>query len=446
MSSADASAAPSERLRKWLHLAPGVLALAVRDLGYAGSIALAAALVLFNLWLLPRLFGSELWRPGEWAVGIGGGILLYPVSLLVVAVATPGRPEVLAGAWGLLAFGDAAATLIGRRWGGRSLPWNRSKSWVGLVAFVVVSWPVLWLLVCWSDPLLEPSGGLAAGFLAVAVVAAVLESLPWRMDDNVSVTVLGAVALYLVLMALDGPAEGAFASSLTVGLAIAIGLGAVGAAISGALSLGGAALGAVVAAGIAAGTGWVGFGLLLTFVVTGTVATRWRRARKGRAGAATAPSTRGVRNVIANGVVAAACGVVAAAGRGSWGTLACVAALAAATADTLGGEVGRVVAGVTRRLPDGARVEPGTDGGVSIAGSLVTCLAALAIAALAVSGGLLRPGQGVVVAVAGIAGAWLDSLLGGTLERHGALDNEGVNLLSTLAAAWLAAILAAAIG
>jgi uncharacterized membrane protein len=44
-----------------------------------------------------------------------------------------------------------------------------------------------------------------------------------------------------------------------------------------------------------------------------------------------------------------------------------------------------------------------------------------------------------LVAGAGVVGAMADSLLGATLERRGLLDNEAVNFLATLTAAWLAA-------
>ncbi len=91
-------------------------------------------------------------------------------------------------------------------------------------------------------------------------------------------------------------------------------------------------------------------------------------------------------------------------------------------------------------LSDGIReVPPGTDGGVSWAGSLATVAGATMLGGLGLLIGLFDARVAVVVAAAGIGGALMDSLLGATLERRGLLDNEAVNCLSTLTGAWLAA-------
>jgi uncharacterized membrane protein len=51
----------------------------------------------------------------------------------------------------------------------------------------------------------------------------------------------------------------------------------------------------------------------------------------------------------------------------------------------------------------------------------------------------LSPGQGALVALAAVAGLFVDSLLGALLERRGWLNNDAVNFLSSFAAAALAA-------
>ncbi|MCZ6726129.1 MAG: hypothetical protein O7A98_02095, partial [Acidobacteria bacterium] len=298
----------AETARKWLHLAPGVLALAVRDLGYPGSLGLTLALLAFNLWLLPRLGGGRLWRPAERLHGAAPGILFYPVALVILAVATRGRPEVLAGAWGMLACGDAAATLAGRRWGRRRLPWNEAKSWVGSAAFLFVSWAVIAALVAWTAPgRYGPSAVLAAAALA-ALAGAVVESLPWILDDNLSVTLVGGGALYIGLGILAGNRGFAPAAGLDWSVALLV-LLALLALVVRAVDVRGALTGLAVASGVWLGTGWRGLVMLALLVGLGTAASRLRRRWAGAGGVEPA---RGVANVLANGAVAGTCGLLAA--------------------------------------------------------------------------------------------------------------------------------------
>jgi uncharacterized protein (TIGR00297 family) len=422
-----------ETVRKWLHLAPGILAFAVRFLGPSGSIALTAGLLAFNLWLFPRLGGAELWRPAERARGDAPGMLFYPAALLILAVAAGGRLEVLAGAWGMLAFGDAAATLVGRRWGRRALPWNDAKTWVGSGAFFVVSWGAIAVLVWWTAAESYPPVALAAAAALVAGLGSVVESLPWTFDDNLSVTLLGGSALYLALEV--GGDRGAHPFGGEVwSLALVVAL-AVIARWTGALDASGSVAGLFVAIGVWLGSGWQGLTLLFVFVVLGTAASRLRR-RSRQGGEPEAP--RGARNVLANGVAAAGCGLLAAWDPGGPALVAMTAALAAATADTVGGEIGLARGGRTWRVVDGKEVDPGTDGGVSLVGTAATVVSAAAIAVLGERLGLLNGPMALVVLAAATLGAGLDSFLGATLERHGLLDNEAVNLLSTMAGAWIA--------
>jgi uncharacterized protein (TIGR00297 family) len=85
------------------------------------------------------------------------------------------------------------------------------------------------------------------------------------------------------------------------------------------------------------------------------------------------------------------------------------------------------------------RVEPGTDGGITLAGTSAGIAAA---AAVGITGfGFLgaspneTASSGLGLAVAGTFGLLFDSLLGATLERRGLLNNDAVNFLSTLSSA-----------
>ena len=427
-------------LRKWVHILAVLPAFTLRWSGPAGLLAGTALLVGVNAFVLPRW--RALWRPGELERRWRSGIVLYPLSLLLVALGFVGRPEVVAGAWGLLAVGDGAASLVGRRVaaeGGR-LPWNRAKSWLGSGSFVVAGSLAAWGLVCWTAP------GLAAGrvFLAslsAALVAAAAESRASRLEDNVAVTLVGAFALWAGL-----EVTGPVAVSIFGGVAAVVANAVFGFAAMrmGLLDRRGAVAAAVVGVLVALGTGLPGWLGLVAFFALGVGSTAYRRLRartRARPAGGEERTLRGAGNVVANGGVAAVAAVLLGFGAPiATATAAFAGALAAATADTVGGEVGRAVGGPTVRVPDGARVPPGTDGGVSIAGTLATVLAAFTMAAVLAALGIVPAGSVAVLTIAGGLGAGLDTLLGGTLERHGLLDNEEVNFTSTLFAAWLAAV------
>ena len=120
-----------------------------------------------------------------------------------------------------------------------------------------------------------------------------------------------------------------------------------------------------------------------------------------------------------------------------------IAALSEAAADTVSSEVGQSLSlklegrmGThTRLLTTMRRVSPGTDGGISLFGTLAGITAALLIA---LSGTWALGGTVQffwLSAGGGVFGLFFDSLLGATLERRGWLNNDMVNFLSTLAAA-----------
>jgi uncharacterized protein (TIGR00297 family) len=120
-----------------------------------------------------------------------------------------------------------------------------------------------------------------------------------------------------------------------------------------------------------------------------------------------------------------------------------LAALAESAADTVSSEVGQVLGGTPRMITTFRRVEPGTDGAVSLIG---TGVGAIAGAAVAAAGALALSGGWEMFAIASLAavfGLLFDSLLGATVERRGWLNNDAVNFLSTASAAAFALTLLA---
>jgi uncharacterized protein (TIGR00297 family) len=165
--------------------------------------------------------------------------------------------------------------------------------------------------------------------------------------------------------------------------------------------------------------------LLLAFFVLSTLLSRRGTARNER-------------QVIANGGIAA---LAALAGNWLW----FAGALAAANADTWATEIGSHSRTSPRLITSWAHVSAGTDGGMTLLGTAGGIAGAGFVAGLSVGLGPGGSGLGLAmrVAVAGIIGMLVDSLLGATVQgKIPWMDNDAVNLAATLTGAACAGLLA----
>lgn len=192
-----------------------------------------------------------------------------------------------------------------------------------------------------------------------------------------------------------------------------------------------------------AGGGLTGFLSLVAFFVLGVLATAHRKSIKAAIRAAGPhPEKRNAGQVLANGGVAALCGILAVADEANEQlyVLMLAASLASATADTLSSELGMVYGRKFYNVLSFRKDQQGLDGAVSIEGTLLG-VAGAAVIALIYS---LFVGFGNhfwVIVLAGTIGNLADSVLGAALERRGLIKNDMVNFLNTLCAALLALLL-----
>lgn len=186
-------------------------------------------------------------------------------------------------------------------------------------------------------------------------------------------------------------------------------------------------------------TGWQGFALLALFVVGGSLLTRLGYERKKHSGTAQGRGgRRGAKNALANLAVPVACAILYTATGSESMLAALVASLGAAFADTAESEVGQLYGGTPRLVTNLRKVPPGTDGAVTLFGTLAGIAAALIMALAGLSLGLLDGGfTFLVVAPAAFIGTLADSFIGAKIPRIG---NEATNLLCTLVAAVLVVI------
>jgi uncharacterized protein (TIGR00297 family) len=187
--------------------------------------------------------------------------------------------------------------------------------------------------------------------------------------------------------------------------------------------------------------------LLAVFLLT-FAATKVGKAQKESLGTGESKRGRNAPQIVANlGIAAVGPSVLLSLPvvpylRSSFGAIAAfvaITALAEAAADTVSSEIGQVFGGEPRLITSLRKVEKGTDGAVTFAGSVAGAGAALLVA---LAGFWAMRGNGfagywpsILLATAGgVFGLFFDSLLGATLERRGWLNNDAVNFLSTLSA------------
>jgi|GEM_PF-440055 dolichol kinase len=130
-------------------------------------------------------------------------VLGYVMSVLGSLLLFPAHPEIGFTVLAVLAFGDGSATFGGLLFPSRSLPWNQDKTVSGMFSFILMG-TIMASVIYWGEA--NPGvDWMSALLIAVptSICAAIAESLPVRLNDNVRVGVVAAIvapiAHYFVL-------------------------------------------------------------------------------------------------------------------------------------------------------------------------------------------------------------------------------------------------------
>lgn len=441
-----------EVARKALHMAMGLFALCLRWLSPWQAALCAFAALAHNLWLFPRYGMKRLERPEEKAQGYSGmvgypAVVLFLIALtwnpraIYLALRGPydWRPALacVAGAWAILAFGDASAALAGLTGLGPTLPWNPRKRWIGALAFVVVGGALadVWYAFVAGEAAGALRGAQLAGVsVEAALLAALVESLPGQIDDNLTVPLIAWFVFAFCdaqglahLAGAAGPLlAGRVPASLVVLLALnaALGLCALAFKWVGPASC---LLGIVFGTLVALGLGWKGYSFLLGFYLISQLSTFFgKRVKRQRGIEEPDGGRRGVGSVFSKGLMPALLALVS--------PLAFVASLAVYAADTAASEFGKASGGRARLLFRRGVVPHGTVGAVSRAGTL----SGLAVLLL------------FTAAAAAVSAAWDPSFFmpddGRVFEGLGAMASVGAIDLAILLFACFVACAAAFFG
>lgn len=437
----------SEDARQLVHISMGAFALLLRIVPWWQAAILAGGAVAFNLALLRRLAGDRLHRPSEVAGGIPGGIVFYPTSVLLLLLLLPTRPDIVAAAWGIMAAGDGTATLVGRRAGGARIPWNREKTFAGSAAFVIFGGAAGAFLAWWCRPAVMPppydwfSIGVPFG---AALAAAAVETVPIRLDDNLSVPASAALVLWAVSLVSEDLAASAFRAAegtLAAALLINATVGAIGYAVR-TVTVSGALCGGLIGTAVFLFAGWRGWLLLLAAFTAATITSRMGLRKKMLLGIAeSGQGRRGAGNAIANTGIAAAAAILSSMTHAQDAALiAFAAALTAGASDTVASEIGKAWGRRTWLIAPVRRVAPGTSGAISLEGTAAGLAGAFALAGVAIALGVI-PSDALVPVVAGATiGSFVESGLGATLEARGILNNDALNFINTGVAAFAALV------
>lgn len=447
----DTQALGTEYKRKAVHIGSSAFALLLRWLVFWQAAILALGALVFNALILPRLGGKSLYRDADHKRGYPIGILLYPISVLILTLTLPHRLYIAAAAWGIMAWGDGFASIFGKKFGTKKLPWNENRSYAGSTAFLIIGSAAAIFFTWWvAVPPPQPQWWVLVVIpILGTLLATVVETIPVGIDDNLTVPLSAAffmLALHQIDLNLFDQRQDQILHNFIWGAGINMLLAGISFA-AGMVSFSGFFSGFVIGTIIYTFGGYQGFLILFLFFFLGSGATKFGYARKKALGVAQEKGgARGWKNAVANcsmGAFLTILAMLSGADKSMMFWAGFFGAFATAAADTVSSEIGQVLGKHPILITTLRPVPVGTEGAVSIEGTVAGVIASAIVGLAGVALHILTFKAAGFVVIAAFIGTTAESYLGATLEQMKIIDNEIINFMNTLVGAAAAMALVA---
>jgi dolichol kinase len=161
----------------------------IQTISYFILIGTYAGILLMHITMSKiKLPGIEQWiknvgREGE---NPGEGALYNALGILFAIGILRGDVAAAISVILILALGDGLATFVGTKYGKHKLPWNRNKSLEGTIGFVAGAMCALFIMP-------------VPATIFIAVLAAFIESLPIKVNDNIALPVVTSLLCYFLI-------------------------------------------------------------------------------------------------------------------------------------------------------------------------------------------------------------------------------------------------------
>lgn len=173
----------------------GFFALLLKYLSPLEALICAFLAFIHNLYIFP-LYGRRKIEKSLEKEKNYSAIVSYPAVVFLLILFsyltnlnnTRTAMAIAAGSWAVLAFGDSTAGFFGKLLGGPKLKWNREKSWVGFIVFIIFSivFSYTFFFYVSSRSFSKLDLNLVLFSCLTAVICAVIESIKEQFDDNIS--------------------------------------------------------------------------------------------------------------------------------------------------------------------------------------------------------------------------------------------------------------------
>src|SRR5688572_29815180 len=289
-----------ENWRRIEHCVPFAFSFLLPYLKLWQAVLLCLTAVFYALFIS---FHFETTRESERTSRFTTGKFFYALSILITILLFFPDTGVIAAGWAALAIGDSFANTVGSRWGRTRLPWNREKSWLGTLTFLVVSIPSCYGALLWHGAVARHPGPALIFCASMAMLAgALVESLPAVLNDNLTLPIVSSSVLAWLLS--SQPFEWSSGQSWILACAVSGGF-ALAAGLLGLIRWSGVLAGGVLGAFVFFCLGAAGLTELLLFFSIGTASTFWGFRQKAKSGIAEPNrGRRGIASTLANGALA----------------------------------------------------------------------------------------------------------------------------------------------